>query len=460
MAFGQREKAHLILMKTEDLNLTILVLAGTSPQSLNYSKLSSALEKYRIRIVPLLFNRQDQSLNLFKGINDSIAKYIKNSKAIAVTNIFPDLREDVLEPLCTYHTDQKDHYLYITEFFYKFFLKESFFWLSFNSSHWETIGGFNTLFKFPFNHTHEFIERCEHHGLTQGDLNLRIKKPLYNKLYQNKPEELIKQDQAYLEHTYTSQNYLHHKEPDFLIIGAQKSCSTTLRHSLGLHPEIHIPRLSNKSGETSEINFFNTKLWSQLGTPWYNSFFYHPQKKVAGEKTPEYISDFSAHVRIKKSYPNIKLIAALRNPVNRAWSALQHIRAQKSKWGPKISHEGKAEDAFDLISKRCLNEPIIQKGCYSKQIKSLYSHFPKEQIKIFIHERISLNHNEIYNELFQFLNIRTDIEIPKVHSHKGDYQETRHKETLIRLYDYYRPFNEELFDLLGYRIPEWDMPQL
>jgi hypothetical protein len=116
--------------------------------------------------------------------------------------------------------------------------------------------------------------------------------------------------------------------PTFLIIGAQKSATRWLRLNLGLHPDIFT------AGR--EIEFFNSaKNFGELGTSWYRQQFdgWDGQRFV-GEATPGYM--FWRHrpavmtKRIQETVPDVQLIAILRNPVDRAQSALIHHIEGKS----------------------------------------------------------------------------------------------------------------------------------
>ena len=178
--------------------------------------------------------------------------------------------------------------------------------------------------------------------------------------------------------------------PNFLIIGAQKSGSTWLARNLGQHPEIFIP--------SYEIHFFNKPNNFIKGLPWYEKHFRLAQKeKAIGEKTPEYlcvkhqvnIKDYdkkeflSPHLNIYNCLPNIKLIIILRNPVDRAISAINHFRA-RGRISPLINI-----DQFILRHKNSLmqeDQGILAMGKYYQSISTYYEYFHPDQILILIFE--------------------------------------------------------------------------
>src|SRR5205823_5545897 len=115
--------------------------------------------------------------------------------------------------------------------------------------------------------------------------------------------------------------------PTFLIIGAQKSATRWLRYNLGLHPDVYTVG--------KEVQFFsNNKRWTFLGVDWYREQFAGwSGEPVVGESTPSYM--FYRHQprlcaeRIKSVIPDVRLVALLRNPIERAQSALAHHVARK-----------------------------------------------------------------------------------------------------------------------------------
>jgi hypothetical protein len=111
--------------------------------------------------------------------------------------------------------------------------------------------------------------------------------------------------------------------PTFLIIGAQKSATRWLRYNLGEHPDIYVaPR---------EVKYFNhPKRVAALGTDWYREQFAGWNgEPIVGEATPGYMiprhspDEIARRVRDTLG-DDVRLIALLRNPIDRAQSALVH----------------------------------------------------------------------------------------------------------------------------------------
>src|SRR5262245_12635623 len=107
--------------------------------------------------------------------------------------------------------------------------------------------------------------------------------------------------------------------PTFLIIGAQKSATRWLRTNLGLHPDVY--------AVDEELWFFNdiNHRFTKRGLPWYRAQYDGwSGEPLLGEATPGYMmlrhDPALVAERIGEVVPDVRLIAVLRNPVDRAQS--------------------------------------------------------------------------------------------------------------------------------------------
>ncbi len=111
------------------------------------------------------------------------------------------------------------------------------------------------------------------------------------------------------------------KPLDFLIIGAQKSGTTSLFKYLNQHPDIAMP------ADKEAPYFTNDELYSAGWQHYLENYFtgYDPGL-LWGTASPQYMSDLRAAERITRDLPDTRLIAILRNPIERAYS---HYLMQK-----------------------------------------------------------------------------------------------------------------------------------
>src|SRR5207248_4207503 len=104
--------------------------------------------------------------------------------------------------------------------------------------------------------------------------------------------------------------------PDFLVVGAQRSGTTSLFRYLAAHPAVGAP-------VRKEIQYFT--LHYQRGDGWYRTHFpMTGRQRVTFEATPYYLFHPAAPQRAASSVPHAKVIVLLRDPVSRTFSHWQH----------------------------------------------------------------------------------------------------------------------------------------
>ena len=247
--------------------------------------------------------------------------------------------------------------------------------------------------------------------------------------------------------------------PDFLIIGAVRSGTTSLYYDICQHPSV-------KKAAYDEIGFFDDNY--HLGEDWYRSLF--PTKKkmrevkqntgnaITGEDTPFYIWNEIACKRIAEVLPNVKLIAILRNPIDRAYSnyflGVRHSNETKNFdhaimkdiefLDSKIKMEFKNSD---------YKKSYVAKGFYAKQLKKWFEHFEKKQIFITTTEELDNNPNIVLEQIFKFLEL-PNYSIKEIKRHKKSKYPKMNENVRKKLLNYFEPYNEELFELINQRF-DW-----
>lgn len=250
--------------------------------------------------------------------------------------------------------------------------------------------------------------------------------------------------------------------PDFIIIGAMRSGTTSLYYDICEHPCI-IP------ASYDEIGYFDTNY--HLGLNWYRSMFPTKFKKkstiknygyfLTGEDTPFYFWRKEAVQRIYDLLPNVKLIAILRNPIDRAYS--EHNNAVRV--GSitksfeevvdselKLYQESKIERDFNL--KLANGESILAKGIYADQISIWLEKFPIERIFIIKTEDLTSCPQVVLNETYKFLGVPEHNPIIHHRKKKGTY-EKMNEETRDKLLNFFKPHNTRLENLLNRKF-EWN----
>ena len=254
--------------------------------------------------------------------------------------------------------------------------------------------------------------------------------------------------------------------PDFLVIGVGRGGTTSCFHYLSQHPSI-LPAAYD------EIGFFDENF--HLGLNWYRSMFPTKYlKKNIAEKfdkcltydvTPSYIRKPCVARHVKELFPEMKLIAVLRNPVDRAYSHyIQSIRNKKitSSFEEIIERDMKAvkkfEDSNSVIDDEYFMDLIekshLARGFYAQQLKIWFELFDRKQILILSSEELAADTIKTMNKIFQFLGL-PDYKIPDTRKRNTDSYPNMNMDTRRKLITFYSKYNQDLLKLSNEEF-DWD----
>lgn len=247
--------------------------------------------------------------------------------------------------------------------------------------------------------------------------------------------------------------------PDFIIIGAQKSGTTSLFHYLAQHPQV-------KPSFTKEVHFFDGGKKPEIdtfakGTFWYRAHFplYTGKSRefITGEASPLYIFNPLAPQRISNLVPQVKLIALLRNPVERA---ISHYFHEKRKGREQLSILEAFEAEEDRIravlrqqnykSLNFIHHTYLKRGLYAEQLDRYLRLFDSQQLFIIQSEDFFSNPGQILSKICRFLNINDKYPFANLNPRNIGYNKHRIEDAVLEyLIQYYLPHNQRLCNLLG-----------
>jgi hypothetical protein len=210
--------------------------------------------------------------------------------------------------------------------------------------------------------------------------------------------------------------------PNFLIIGAGKSGTTSLYHYLKQHPEVYMSPVKEPkffAVEGKKLDFrgpndersMNRKSVTDIDT--YRALFSEvTNEKAIGEASTLYLYSPEAPSRIKHYIPEAKLIAILRNPVERAYSSFVQ-RVQKgdeplSDFAQALREE--ENGARDNWAPRWQGKRI---GFYYAHLRRYFDIFRRDQIKVFLYEDLKSNPGGVAQSAYRFLAV-DDTFVPDV----------------------------------------------
>ena len=200
--------------------------------------------------------------------------------------------------------------------------------------------------------------------------------------------------------------------PNFLVIGAAKAGTTSLYRYLRQHPKIFMsphkePRFFALEGQSidfkgpGDMTHFN--FCTDINA--YQALFDGvTDEKAIGEVSPWYLYVPQSAERIQHHIPNAKLIAVLRDPVDRAYSNYLHsVREQLEPLDDfELAMEAEAERIKQNWSYRWHYK---QKGFYFSQIRRYFDNFDREQIKFYLFEDFTTDPADMIRDIFAFLEV-------------------------------------------------------
>jgi len=207
------------------------------------------------------------------------------------------------------------------------------------------------------------------------------------------------------------------KKPNFFIIGAGKSGTTSIYHYIKQHPQIFMspvkePNYFAFTGQEPDCagpgdrRVLKSRRKSKAE---YLELFTGATDEIAvGEVSVVYLGDDSAAERIAAEYPDARIIVFLRQPADRAYSAYMHLR--RDGYEPLASFA----DALDAEKDRIKQGYYVHwhyhsRGLYTNQLRPWFEHFKREQIRVYLYQDFSQQPFAILADLFRFLGVDDDF---------------------------------------------------
>jgi Sulfotransferase domain len=181
--------------------------------------------------------------------------------------------------------------------------------------------------------------------------------------------------------------------PDFLVIGAQKSGTTSLYEYLRSHPQVFMP-------DIKELDFFTAGINWERGFGWYQRLFADagPEVTAIGEASTSYTKypRYSGSAELIARYlPEARLIYVVRNPIDRLRSHYVHNVAYGTETAP-------------LAQAVRTNPDYINFGKYAMQLDRYLAHFGNDQVLTITSEALRSARAETLERVYSFLGVRAD----------------------------------------------------
>lgn len=246
--------------------------------------------------------------------------------------------------------------------------------------------------------------------------------------------------------------------PAFLLIGAQRSGTTSLLKYLSEHPNF-IPPVRK------EVHFFDTNFDRRVG--WYAAHFPNSRPDAfTGDATPYYLFHPKAAKRAALTLPNAKILVLLRDPVSRARSHYQHEVAKGIETMP-------FSEALKLESKRLSGRDVRQsprhnaafahqhfsyvaRGRYMDQILAWQGFYDRKKIHVVISEELFSSPQSSVNGITDFLEVDR-FQLKSAKAYNSYPKAPVEDKVLDGLAQIFENDNARLADYLGRPLP-WRSP--
>jgi len=241
--------------------------------------------------------------------------------------------------------------------------------------------------------------------------------------------------------------------PTFLVIGAQRGATRWLRSNLSQHPDVFMPPF--------DLGFFDDAArFRKPGMAWYEQQFLAWQDEpVVGESTPTYLTAAADPVlvaaRIDVTLPDVRLVAVVRQPVERMYSAmLYHIK--RGRLSPRKGLFEMIRDQDPAVAQL----DLVGGGLYGQNLAPFRRLFD-DRLLIVVFDDLRDDPHGVYDAVVRHIGadpsfVPPDLEQILFSSRRSvrakPVSEAQHR----RMYSIFRDDVEELGAILGRDMSDWD----
>jgi len=237
---------------------------------------------------------------------------------------------------------------------------------------------------------------------------------------------------------------------DFVIGGTQKGGTSALDSFLRKHPEICMP------ATRKELHFFDREAENTDYNGYHANFKPKPQHRVIGEASPIYMYWETAPSRIWKYNPKMKWILALRDPVERAFSAWNmETKRGKEKLPFAEAIEKEPERCREALPLQHRVYSYVDRGFYAHQVRRLFKIFGEENVLVLLSEELRNEHQKTLRRIFEFLGVDSSFVPPEASVFEQEYSDKIDDQLRSRLIETFYSDIKELERLIRRDLSAW-----
>lgn len=209
------------------------------------------------------------------------------------------------------------------------------------------------------------------------------------------------------------------RDPDFILIGAAKSGTSALYHFLRQHPQLFLsvnkePNFFALEGQTLDFSGPGDVSINQRSvterTQYEMLFGDKARNQLSGEASTLYLYHPHAAANIHANRPDARLIAILRNPVERAFSSYLHTRRDNREPLNSFSDALHAEPERIAAGWSHLWH-YQQAGYYADQVERYLTYFPRTQLLFLLYDDFASEPLAVLDRIYRFLDIEGGVAV-------------------------------------------------
>ena len=245
--------------------------------------------------------------------------------------------------------------------------------------------------------------------------------------------------------------------PDFVIVGAQRAGTTSLYKYLAEHPDVGRVRLGKG------VHYFDTNFDQSMR--WYRAHFPVDPDKVPLRRRPQHVGEGAPYYmfhpecprRIEEALPGVKVIAILRDPVERAHSQWVHETARGFETldfqdaldaeDERLAGEALTLTEPDAVSFSHQHHSYVARGMYAPQVRRLWDVFGEDRVLVMSSNELFTQPAAAYARTLAFLGLCPHEASYEVHNARS-YSKIE-PATESWLADKFADSNERLVEMLG-----------
>ncbi len=247
--------------------------------------------------------------------------------------------------------------------------------------------------------------------------------------------------------------------PDFLVPGEPKCGTTSFYRCLCRHPDI---AAADEKEPRNFLEFGNSPLFCRMHYPfvfsqWARRLVGRPG--LTGEATPNYLAREDVARIVAAMLPEVKLIVLMRDPVARAYSDYAMMKAggyEDQDFASGVDEclawlgDPGAKRLVELarLADRGFLRYVLR-GLYAHNLRPWLARFPASRFHFVKSEDFFQAPDSVMAGVFQFLGVRPCSMPAAPVLKKGSYDAAMSPDVVEKLKAFYRPFNQELYSLLG-----------